>query len=98
MRVGFVGDVHGHEVELVAMLQALEAHGVDQCVQLGDVLDRGPHSIPCLRVMRDWSFTNRDGAAASFQMILGNHEDAYLRAETKRTVDEAIKSLPSLDI
>ena len=25
-------------------------------------------------------------------------EDAYLRAETKRTVDEAIKSLPSLDI
>jgi hypothetical protein len=25
-------------------------------------------------------------------------EDAYLRAETKRTVDEAIKALPSLDI
>ena len=25
-------------------------------------------------------------------------EDAYLRAETKRTVDQVIKSLPSLDI
>ena len=25
-------------------------------------------------------------------------EDAYLRAETKRTVDEAIKALPSLDL
>jgi len=25
-------------------------------------------------------------------------EDAYLRAETKRTVDDVIKSLPSLDV
>ena len=28
----------------------------------------------------------------------GLREDAYLRAETKRTVDEVINSLPSLDI
>jgi len=84
MRVGFVGDVHGHERELIAMLGQLEEHGCDEIVSLGDVLDRGPHSIPCLRVMRDWNFTNRDGAAASFQMILGNHEDAYLRAIDRR--------------
>ena len=79
MRVAFIGDVHGHERELIALIQALEDHGVDRIVSLGDLLDRGPRSIACLRIMRDWEFTTRDGVSRRFEMIQGNHEDAYLR-------------------
>lgn len=83
MRVGLIGDVHGHRRELIAMLGQLEAHGVDAIVSLGDAVDRGPASISCLRIMRDWGFTARDGERTSIQMIKGNHEDAYVRAHDR---------------
>ncbi len=79
MRVGFIGDIHGHRRELIAMLGQLEEHGVDAIVSLGDTVDRGPASISCLRIVRDWGFTARDGERTSLQMVKGNHEDAYVR-------------------
>jgi predicted phosphodiesterase len=78
MRVGIIGDVHGHERELIEMLGTIEAHGVDRLVLLGDLVDRGPDSRGCLQIARTWSFSARDGERA-LETVKGNHEDAYVR-------------------
>lgn len=77
-RVGFIGDCHGHEHELVTMIRKLEAQGVDRIVLLGDMLDRGPRSLRCLRLVREQRFCSRRGYR-DLDMVKGNHEDAYLR-------------------
>jgi len=80
MRIGFIGDVHGHERELIAMLGQLEEHGVDEIVSLGDVVDRGPRSLACLHIMSDWDFLPRNShQPRPLKMVKGNHEDAYVR-------------------
>lgn len=79
MRIGIIGDVHGHAKELIDMVGALEAHGVDRLVLLGDLVDRGPQSRYALRLASTWRFQARDGTLRFYDMIAGNHEDAYAR-------------------
>lgn len=80
MRVAIVGDVHGHRVELTEMLGRLEDARVDRICFLGDLIDRGDDSFGCLRLARTGSFKSRCGQRRRFEVIRGNHEDAYVRA------------------
>jgi len=79
VRVGIIGDVHGHARELAEMIGELEERGVDRIILLGDLVDRGPESKACLRIAMTWQFRARSGELHSLEVISGNHEDAYVR-------------------
>lgn len=83
MRVAFIGDVHGHATAFMKLLRRLEAHGVDEIVQVGDLVDRGPASIECVRIARTWTFTARGAAKRApkqkqIKVVNGNHDNNYL--------------------
>ncbi|MGQ0699075.1 MAG: symmetrical bis(5'-nucleosyl)-tetraphosphatase [Panacagrimonas sp.] len=62
-----IGDVQGCHEELVALLAAIRFDPArDQIVLVGDLVNRGPHSLEVLRLARDL------GSAAV--TILGNHD------------------------
>ncbi len=73
MRVGVIGDVHGHYRELVAMVARLRREGAERIILLGDLIDRGPESMRCLRYVRE----------QGFEVVMGNHEDAYVRVSLR---------------
>ncbi len=79
MRAAIIGDVHGHLAEMLAMIDHFEQVGVDRLCLLGDLLDRGPRSIGCLRAAQTWTFRARNGRRRAVEVICGNHEDAYVR-------------------
>lgn len=65
------------------LLRRLEAHGVDEIVQVGDLVDRGPASIECVRIARTWTFTARGNRKKApkqktIQVVNGNHDNNYL--------------------
>lgn len=84
MRVGVVGDIHAHHKGMVEMIATLEEHGVDRIVLLGDLVDRGPDPFDCLETGRTWDFANREGELIPYDVIRGNHEDAYVRIRDKQ--------------
>jgi len=65
-----VGDVHGHRRELECELssQGFAPERGDRLFMVGDLVDRGPHSLGCLDVL-DWP-----GVYA----VRGNHEQATI--------------------
>lgn len=88
----FIGDVHGNSAQLVALLRELgyvrpdpdgdphlwEPPAGKQLVSVGDIVDRGPDSLGCLRILA------RMSAEGHARMVLGNHEikaTAVLRAQ-----------------
>ncbi|MEX0715420.1 MAG: metallophosphoesterase [Planctomycetaceae bacterium] len=69
-----IGDIHGCDVALDALLELVAPAGGDLVVVLGDVVDRGPGSkqaIDRLLALRD---------ACRLVFLQGNHEDMLLRA------------------
>ncbi|MDN3517164.1 metallophosphoesterase [Aquisalimonas lutea] len=64
-----VGDLHGHRPTLDAALEALSFDpAADRLLSVGDLVDRGPDSVACLRLLREpW-----------FHAVKGNHEDLLL--------------------
>lgn len=64
-----VGDLHGHRATLNAALDTLEFDPtMDRVLSVGDLVDRGPDSVGCLRLLREpW-----------FHAVKGNHEDLLL--------------------
>mgnify|MGYP001298663617 CR=1 FL=1 len=79
MRVGVIGDTHGHLAELQKMVQLLEDHQVDRVVHLGDLIDRGYDDLGCLRLAQG-TFRARSGHQEPIEVVCGNHEDAMGRA------------------
>jgi hypothetical protein len=66
-----VGDLHGSLSILEHMLKELNFNELtDRLFSVGDIVDRGPDSLGCLRLLRkSW-----------FHAVMGNHEDMMLRA------------------
>ncbi|RVU38602.1 hypothetical protein EOI86_04805 [Hwanghaeella grinnelliae] len=64
-----VGDVHGCHDMLMDALSGLSFEpGYDRLFSVGDLIDRGPASLSCLRLIREpWFFA-----------VLGNHEQMML--------------------
>ena len=78
-----VGDLHGHRATLEAALEALDFDPAgDRVLSVGDLVDRGPDSIGCLRLLREpW-----------FHPVKGNHED--LLSGSVRELDSKIGTDP----
>lgn len=74
-----IGDVHGHVAQLDALLRTLGsiAGGAGHLTFLGDLIDRGPASIPCLRRATE---TAPGLGFADKTLLLGNHEMLMLMA------------------
>lgn len=67
-----VGDIHGCFDQLQALVEACSIDPVhDRLFAVGDLIDRGPHSLDALRWMeKPW-----------FHACLGNHEDMLLSSD-----------------
>lgn len=66
-----VGDLHGCIVEFEALLLRVGFdYHTDRVFSVGDLVDRGPNSMECLRLLNEpW-----------FHAVMGNHEDMMLNA------------------
>lgn len=65
-----IGDVHGCIDEFRELLKLVDyRRGRDRVVQLGDLIDRGPDPVACVRFAREHGI----------EALLGNHEEKALR-------------------
>lgn len=70
-RALIVGDIHGCFHTLQALLEQIQYTDEDRIYFLGDVIGKGPHS----HLVMDFIMSS-----SNHQMILGNHETAWLKA------------------
>lgn len=85
MRSIVIGDVHGCLDELKLLVELLDLATEDRLFFAGDLMDRGPDPVGCVRFVRQL------GA----QMVLGNHEEKHLRwrrHEDRRAADPSYKN------
>lgn len=68
MRIAVLGDIHGNLEALTAVVDAARKDGVDEWVQVGDIVGYGPEPSACIDVVRDLGCT----------VCLGNHDAAVL--------------------
>ena len=66
-------DIHGCYDEFMELLQKIDFSPADTLYVLGDVIDRGPESIKCLRYIMEVS---------NIHLLMGNHEKLMLDALT----------------
>ena len=80
MRTIIIGDIHGCDRELRALLDTVRPEEEDRLILLGDLFDRGPDS---------WEVFQRVKALAQemgerFTLLRGNHEDYLLQEKLSR--------------
>ncbi len=68
MRVGILGDIHGNLEALTAVVEAVRQEGVDEWVQVGDIVGYGPEPSACIDIVRDLGCI----------VCRGNHDEAVL--------------------
>jgi diadenosine tetraphosphatase ApaH/serine/threonine PP2A family protein phosphatase len=68
MRIGILGDIHGNLEALTAVVASLREEGVDEWVQVGDIVGYGPQPSECIDVVRELRCV----------VCLGNHDAAVL--------------------
>jgi serine/threonine protein phosphatase 1 len=68
-----ISDIHGCYDEFMALLEKINFTGTDTLHVLGDVIDRGPESIKCLRYVM---------GASNIYLLMGNHEQLMFDALT----------------
>jgi len=68
MRVGILGDVHGNMEALTAVVAEMRRAGIDQWVQVGDLVGYGPEPSACIDLVQDLGCV----------VCLGNHDAAVL--------------------
>ena len=75
MRTIIIGDIHGCDRELRALLEKVRPQQEDRLILLGDLFDRGPESWEVFRTVQqlEKDFGER------FVLLRGNHEDYLLR-------------------
>ncbi len=73
-KVGVISDCHGNYDALGAVLNYLGDERIDALYFLGDLVDRGPDPLGCMKLLE--SFCNERMVA--FYNVLGNHDDDYI--------------------
>jgi|ERR1019366_7267814 hypothetical protein len=77
-----IGDIHSCEEELMELLSKIDFNPTTtRLVFAGDILDRGPNPVECVRFVRKLC------EAGEAECVRGNHEDKHIRYrnhETKR--------------
>jgi serine/threonine protein phosphatase 1 len=79
-----IGDIHGCDVALEKLLQALSLAPEDTVIILGDVIDRGPGSKRVVERLLQLAHECR------LVFILGNHEEMLLDALTEVNDDSVV--------
>lgn len=79
MRTIAIGDIHGCDVALDALLAAIEPCQLDLIIILGDVIDRGPGSRQVMERL------DQLGQQCELIMINGNHEMMLLSAMKRQS-------------
>ena len=98
MAVYLVGDIQGCDEALVRLLQAVDfSPSRDHLIALGDLVNRGPHSLAVLRRFVAWS--------GSADAVLGNHDLHTLavhagvrRPSRMDTLDELLQADDAADL
>lgn len=75
MRSIIIGDIHGCNKELCALLDKVKPEKEDQVILLGDLFDRGPESWDVFHTVKSLQRTYGD----QFVLLRGNHEDYLLK-------------------
>jgi len=84
--IAFIGDIHGHVEPLVNLLGKVVPQ-TDKLVFLGDYINRGPNSKAVISTLIELS--TRNDLDCTF--LLGNHEEALLRALDTRAIDPFLR-------
>lgn len=96
-RLFAIGDIHGCNLALRALIEAIDPRPDDTIVVLGDVIDWGPDSRGCVQQLIDLS------TRCQFILVRGNHEEMlYAALESQSELrywlnfggDETLKSYP----
>ena len=103
-RVVAIGDIHGdldNCYEALRLAQVIDddhhwATGTDTVVQMGDVVDRGPHGHSILDYLRTLQSEARE-KGGEFIQLLGNHELMDWSGDLKFVPPEQISAFGGLD-
>lgn len=69
-RTAIIGDIHACRQELDELLTLLDYKSPNvRIISVGDIIDRGPDSVGCIRRLRE----------LGVESVRGNHENAYLK-------------------
>lgn len=68
MRIGILGDIHANKEALTASIEAMQEEGVDQWVQVGDIVGYGADPKECLAIVKELGCT----------VCIGNHDAAVV--------------------
>lgn len=69
MREFVIGDIHGEYQKLIKCLKAVNFdYQNDKLIQLGDIVDRGPHSYHCIEELK---------LIKNLILIKGNHDECW---------------------
>ena len=68
MRIGILGDIHGNMEALTSVVGEMRAEGIDEWVQVGDLVGYGPQPSECIDLVRELGCT----------VCMGNHDAAVL--------------------
>lgn len=86
MKLAFISDIHGNATALEAVINDIEAKGVDHIVVLGDICFRGPEPKRALELIRKLS-TN---------VIKGNADEWLIRGiKSKEVPEQSIEIMKS---
>ncbi len=88
MKIAVLADIHANYRALQAVSEHIEAWRPDFVYVAGDIVNRGPRSLDCLR------FVQRKQLSADWRVIRGNHED-YVIA---RSAPDAPQSGPLFEL
>ena len=75
MKTIVIGDVHGCDAALIALLQKVKPQNEDTLVMLGDLFDRGPDSFGVFETVQALA----EKMGERFVLLRGNHEDYLLQ-------------------
>lgn len=73
MKLAILADIHANFVALQAVTAHIEAWQPDTVIVAGDVVNRGPRPLECLRFVQERQRT------AGWLLVRGNHEDYVLK-------------------
>ena len=71
MKLAVISDIHGNLPALTAVIDHVERWQPDQVIVNGDIVNRGPNSLGCWRLIQSKQ-------AAGWRVLKGNHEDYLL--------------------
>lgn len=81
-RTFIIGDIHGCHDELLDLLTKIQHSENDHLVFVGDLIDKGPYPARVVRLVHALT------ASRKVTLVLGNHEEKFLRWAKKTPEDQ----------